>query len=177
MRLFTLAVLACLFLSFCSCEDEVITPDPPSTSANTIMPLGASRVQGARPVFESYRYELWKLLVDGGWDFDYLGTQDDEAAYPDHAGMSFDDDHEGRGGWTSGQIRNGINGWIAQAGAPDIVLFSSPGGNDALQNRPYDQALENINAIIDALQTANPEVTILIEQLAPAVEAEMTGDL
>lgn len=36
---------------------------------NKIMPLGASRVQGFSPWFESYRYELWKDLIDGGWEF------------------------------------------------------------------------------------------------------------
>ncbi|MEM7573448.1 MAG: GDSL-type esterase/lipase family protein [Bacteroidota bacterium] len=177
IRYFSLALLATIFFSFCSCEDEVIVPNPPSNSANIIMPLGASRVEGARPAFESYRYELWKLLVDGGWDFDYIGTRDDEANYPSYAEQSFDLDHEGRGGWTSGQILGGIEDWLVQAGTPDIVLFSSPGGNDALQNRSYEQAIANINGIIDALQAANPEITILIEQLAPAVESAMTGDL
>lgn len=31
---------------------------------NKIMPLGASRVQGLTPWFESYRYALWKDLID-----------------------------------------------------------------------------------------------------------------
>jgi lysophospholipase L1-like esterase len=48
------------------------------------------------------------------------------------------------------------------------VLFSSPGGNDALKGLPYDQAISNINEVIDAIQAANPEVTVIIEQLAPA---------
>lgn len=168
-------------LSFCSCEkdSEPVIDDPiiTTTSINKIMPLGASRVQGARPAFESYRYELWKLLIDGGWDFDLIGTVADDANYPEYAGISFDVDHEGRGGWTSGQILGGIQEWLESAGTPDIVLFSSPGGNDALENRPYEQAIQNINAIIDAIQASNPEVTIIIEQLAPALSSEMTPEL
>ncbi len=171
--------LSILFL-FAGCnEEETVTPDNsiPSTATNKIMPLGASRVQGARPEFESYRYELWKLLIDGNYTFDFIGTVDDEASYPTYSGQSFDLDHEGRGGWTSGQILDGIEGWLSQAGAPDIVLFSSPGGNDALTGQSYDQAVSNVNAIIDIIQTANPNVTIIIEQLAPARSERMTGQL
>ena len=162
----------CLLFVFTACTDDEGTTvnevDPPSDALNKIMPLGASRVEGARPVFESYRYELWKLMLDGNYSVDYIGTMEDESNYPTYAGQSFDDDHEGRGGWTSGQILDGINNWLDQIDTPDIVLFSSPGGNDALENLPYEDAISNINAIIDALQAKNANVTILIEQLAPA---------
>lgn len=147
------------------------------SSINHIMALGASRVEGDRPEFESYRYELWKRLVDGGWNFDLIGTQCDLASYPSHSGLSFDFNHEGRGGYTSGQILEGIEGWLDSAGAPDIVLLSSPGGNDGLIGLPIDDAFQNINAIIDAIQVANPNVTIVIEQLAPGRSDIMTTDL
>jgi lysophospholipase L1-like esterase len=169
----TLALLL-IVSSFSGCEDE--EPKPVSKSPNTIMPLGASRVEGDRPSFESYRFELWKQLVDGGWEFDYIGTRTDDASYADHANQSFDRDHEGRGGWTSGQILSGISDWVSTVGAPDIVLFSSPGGNDLLQGlSDYDQTIANINAIIDILQSANPEVTIIIERLAPGRSDFMTA--
>lgn len=158
------------------CSEET-APKPVSTSINKIMSLGASRVEGARPEYESFRYELWKLLLEGGWTFDYIGTQTDEAAYPLFQERNFDKDHEGRGGWTSGQILAGITGWVETTGAPDIVLFSSPGGNDALEGLPYENAIDNINAIIDVLQVSNPEVTIIIEQLAPGQSEIMTGTL
>jgi hypothetical protein len=50
---------------------------------------------------------------------------------------------------------------------PDIVLFSSPGGNDLLNDLPYVDVIENVNAIIDLLQQVNPNITIVIELLAP----------
>lgn len=140
------------------------------------MPLGASRVEGARPEFESFRYELWKKIVNGGWEFDYIGTMRDEAVYPEVAGLSFDRDHEGRGGWTSGEILGGINEWLDQTGAPDIVLFSSPGGNDILNGLPLEDAVSNAHAIIDAIQARNPRVIILIEQLAPGRTDLQTQD-
>ena len=173
-----IGLLFLLVFVIISCsDDEPVTMGPDNDNLKTIMPLGASRVQGARPNFESYRYELWKLLLDGNFSFDYIGTRDDDASYPDYKGESFDMDHEGRGGWTSGQILGGINEWLSEAGTPDIVLFSSPGGNDALQNLPYDNAIENVNAIIDIIQDINPNATIVIEKLAPARSDLMTGAL
>ncbi len=169
-------ILVFLFIFLSCSEDDNATPTTPnpSTSINKIMPLGASRVAGARPEYESYRYDLWKLLVDGAYDFDFIGTAKDGASYPDFKGLSFDIDHEGRGGINSTEILTGLNGWINEAGIPDIVLFSSPGGNDGIDN--YTQTLANINAIIDAIQTANQNVTILIELPAPPLTSEQTQE-
>ena len=154
------------------CEESIS-----STSANKIMPLGASRVEGAHPLFESYRFELWKLLVSNQQEFDFIGSMCDRPIYPTFEGQNFDLNHEGRGGYTSEQILSGVSGWLEEAGTPDIVLFSSPGGNDALQNLPYDNAVNNIVTIIDILQNANPNVIIVIELAAPARSDFMTATL
>ena len=168
--------LAVLGLSACN-NDDVIPPKPQSNSINKILPLGASRVEGARPDYESYRYELWKDLKENNWTFDFIGTQTDEAFYPDFESNNFDQDHEGRGGWTSGEILNGLDNWLYETATADIVLLSAPGGNDALQGLPYVQAVSNINAIIDRLQAANPNITIIIEQMAPGRSDIMTPQL
>ena len=89
----------------------------------------------------------------------------------------FDVDHEGRGGWTSGQILSELESWLNETGAPDIVLFSSTGGNDALEELPYQNAVQNINEIIDILQANNPNITIIIEQMAPGRSDIMTPEL
>lgn len=148
-----------------------------NTSINKILALGASRVEGSRPEFESYRYELWKSLKENNWIFDFIGTQTDESYYPTFNNMNFDLDHEGRGGWTSGEILNGLGYWLNQTGSADIVLLSSPGGNDALEGLPYSQAVSNINNIIDVLQADNPSVKIILEQMAPARSDIMTTEL
>ena len=173
----TLLISISLLLS-CK-KDDAPAPEkrPENISINRIMPLGASRVEGARPGYESYRYELWKSLKENDWTFDFIGTQTDDANYPRFEDMSFDTDHEGRGGWTSGEISTGLSAWLAITGSPDIVLLSSPGGNDALQNLPFDQAVANIKKIIDVLQSNNPDVTIVLEQLAPGKSDFMTEDL
>lgn len=152
-------------------------PKPISSSINKIMSLGASRVEGERPNFESYRYELWKKLIDNNFTFDFIGTQSDDSKYPSFKGFNFDIDHEGRGGWTSGDILEGLEGWLKQTGSPDFILFSSPGGNDALEGLSYSDAVSNINSIIDIIQNNNPNITIIIEQLAPGHSEIMTSEL
>ena len=177
MKKLLLPLIGITVLLFVSCNKDDTGPKPQSTSINKIMPLGASRVEGARPTYESFRYELWKKLLDGNYTFDFIGTMSDDGTYPDHNNQGFDIDHEGRGGWTSGQILGELEQWLDQTGAPDIVLFSSPGGNDALNGESYNQALANINAIIDKLQASNPNITIIIEQMAPAHSSAMTASL
>lgn len=174
---FTFVLCFVLLLLSCSNEPDSISETlPNSNSKNKIMPLGASRVAGARPEYESYRYELWKLLVNSGIEFDFTGTENDGANYPNFNGLSFDRDHEGRGGINSSEIRSGIDAWLRESGVPDIVLFSSPGGNDDLTSITYEGVLNNINAIVDAIQAINPEATIIIEQAAPPMTNEQTSE-
>ena len=159
------------------CSNDEDSPKPLSTSINKIMTLGASRVEGSRPDYESFRYNLWKNLIENNWTFDFIGTQSDQASYPSFNGLDFDIDHEGRGGWTSGEILDGLNDWLTETGPPDIVLFSSPGGNDALQELSYSEAVSNISSIIDIIQSNNPNCIIIIEQMAPGRSNIMTSEL
>ena len=175
--IFLLSILSCKSNSTNAAGSTNPDPSPPDLTTQRIMPLGASRVEGNRPEFESFRYELWKELKDQNLSFDLIGTQQDEATYPPYGEMEFDPDHEGWSGWTSADIRESLMGWLEQTGPPDIVLLSSPGGNDALLGLSYDDAYENVVAIVDLLQDDNPNVTILIEQMAPAHSDAMTQEL
>ena len=173
-----LLVIVLLLLTFNACnKDDDSSTNSQSQSINKILALGASRVEGSRPEFESYRYELWKDLKENNWIFDFIGTQTDESSYPTFNNMNFDVDHEGRSGWTSGEILNGLGDWLNQTGSADIVLLSSPGGNDALEGLPYSQAVSNIKYIIDILQADNPSITIILEQMAPGRSDIMTSEL
>ena len=172
----TLTTIFIVSLIF-GCSKDEDSPKPMSTSINKIMILGASRVEGSRPDYESFRFNLWKNMIENNWTFDFIGTQSDEASYPPFNGFDFDIDHEGRGGWTSGQILDGIGNWLTETGPPDIVLFSSPGGNDALEQLSYSEAVSNINSIIDVIQSSNPNCIIIIEQMAPGHSEIMTTEL
>ena len=172
-------LLTGLFLMiFFSCSEESdIQPKPQSNSINKILNLGASRVEGGRPEYESYRYELWRKLKENNLIFDFIGTQTDESDYPLYNNLIFDCDHEGRGGWTSSDILEELSNWLSLTGPPDFVLFSSPAGNDALEGLSYTEAVSNIYGIIDVIQDFNPNTTIIIEQMAPARSDIMTSEL
>lgn len=164
-----------LIVTLNSCQGIEAPYNP--NSKNKILHLGASRTAGARPVHESYRYELWKDLIDGGWEFDFIGTKKDFSYYPSYGALAFDRDHEARPGWTAFEILDGLPQWLEETGKPDIVLISTPGGNDALLNLDYANTLKHINSIVDTLQANNPNVTILIEQMAPTKSTKMEPPL
>ena len=173
------ALIGFVMVGLISCGDEPIeqTNTNTNTTINKIMALGASRVEGNRPKYESFRYETWKELIENYYSIDFIGTQNDPGSYPVVENLNFDPDHQGRGGWTSGDILDQLESDLDMAGTPDVVLFSSPGGNDALQNLPYDEAIGNINEIVDILQEVNPNVTLIIEQMAPGRTDIMTEEL
>lgn len=124
-------------------------------------------MQGDPPDYHSYRYKLWKKLVENGWSIDFVGSQIDPKSYALVDNEEFDPNHEGHIGYTSGQILEDLDDWMATVDTPNIVLFSSPGGNDALDFLPYDDAVDNIVDIVQKLQGYNPNVTIVIEKMAP----------
>ncbi len=67
-----------IFSLIFGCSNDKDSPKPISTSINKIMTLGASRVEGSRPDYESFRYNLWKNMIENNWTFDFIGTQSDE---------------------------------------------------------------------------------------------------
>lgn len=145
-----------LFLFYCEKENDVSTEEG----------------------YESYRYELWKNLLDEGYQFDFIGALRDEGNYPDHAQQAFDRDHQGTGGIQTNGILQQLNDDLDIAQSADVVLLGI-GGNDLLNNPEsyLPTILMNINEIIDILQAQNPNVIIFIEQIAPGHSDLMTNDL
>lgn len=178
INFFNIPLLLFILLSISSCtkddESENASKCVIIEKGTKIMPLGASRVQGFPGIFESYRYELWKDLVDGAFEFDFVGTNKDLWEYESHKNYCFDNEHEGSSGWTAAKINKNIDTWLKSVGDVDIVLFSSPGGNDALGGADFNGIVANINAIIDKIQAHNPNITIIVEQLAPGKSSFMT---
>ncbi|MEW7291852.1 SGNH/GDSL hydrolase family protein [Aquimarina sp. 2304DJ70-9] len=168
-----LVFLGLLITISCS-EDDNNIPNPTVGSGIKIMPLGDSRIEGARPEFESYRYELWKNLVTNNWEFDFTGPLKDDASYPQFMNMSFDNDHAGVGGFTTRDIINNIQEALT-SGTPDVVLIGI-GGNDLTGGSTVSNAITNINQIIDILQGSNNNITIFLEQIAPGRSDFMTPE-
>lgn len=169
--------VAFLFLFiFAACYDDGISieEEPPVNEIN-ILTLGDSRVQGNRPYHESYRYELWKNLVESDWTVDFLGPNTDQAEYPQFLGLEFDKNHAAVGGYSTQNILNTLEGTLADIEVPDVILMGI-GGIDLIRNKSYDEAVVNIHTIIDILQEHNPDVTIFMEQIAPAISDTYTEE-
>lgn len=150
----------------------------------TILPLGDSITQ-AEVNRASYRYPLWKMLVDSELEFDFVGSlekQQDRYSkgtppQPDYRGQSFDRDHEGHFGWNTDEIIKGRdfdNGsgsgklaeWVKGYEA-DIVLLHL-GTNDAFNRQSNASTVTELKEIIRILRQDNPEVIVLLAKLIPA---------
>jgi len=128
-----------------------------------ILPIGDSVTSSFSPHF-SYRYWLWHKLVDHGYNVDFVGTQEGVADGPP-GNPNFDQDHEGRPGWTADSAFGSIDG-IASATGPDIVLLDL-GANDIMQGSTVPEVVAKLKAIIDRFRAANPNVKILIAEPTP----------
>jgi hypothetical protein len=127
--------------------------------------------------YESYRYELWKNLIDNNYNFDFTGRQKDYGIYEEYAGLEFDNEHEGVGGYETEDVLENIDEILATISSPDIVLLSI-GGNDLLDGgNPPSEPISNIVELVGILQTHNSNITIFLERIAPANNETMTSSL
>lgn len=180
MTLKNLFVLLLSFLTFYACDDQKTEEDCPTItytdSTIEILTLGDSRVEGARPEFESYRYELWKLFVENNWNIDLIGSQEDDGAYAKFQDLCFDNDHEGTGGATTSDILATLD-QVTFEKTPEIVLLGI-GGNDATTTTSTPAEItDRIEMIIEKLRQLNSEVIIFVEQIAPGRSDFMTAEL
>lgn len=153
-------------------EDIKITikaPTPQKTM--NILPLGDSITQ-ARYDQLSYRYPLWKLLIDEGKDISFIGTQNqtynDTRSWPSYNGLQFDQDHEGHSGKTADWILDHLDDYFPQyEEVADIVLIHL-GTNDLLWTDDEPLTIKNdIGNVIDKLRTHNPSIKILLAKITP----------
>ncbi len=171
--------LLVIILFLISCEDDGnpiqdCNPKLPSDTTLKILPLGDSRVEGGSPEYESYRYSLWRKLMENAWDVDFIGSRKEQAEQAPVQGTCFDNDHEGTGGAITTDILETLMQIGNDYGVPDIVLLGI-GGNDLLDAGATPEAtIANIESIIDQLQAQSPKVIIFLEQIAPGVSTLMT---
>ncbi len=153
-----------------------------------ILPLGDS-ITHAEINRASYRYFLWKKLIDADVQFDFVGsmnTQLDtyskgETPQPDYKGQSFDKDHEGHFAWEVNHIWGGRNpnnntgsgslgDWMKTYDF-DIALVHL-GSNDAFQGQDNNQTLNELKAIVAKLREDNPNVVTLLARIIPTSKGE-----
>ncbi len=135
-----------------------------------IVAIGDSITQANRNT-QSYRYQLWKKLVDKGVSFDLVGSQSSNSGgnpnWPAYKGKQFDRDHEGHWGWRADEILRNLDVWLKGYDA-DIALIHI-GTNDLLQqaNESATATASEISQIIAKLRRDNPRITILLANLIP----------
>lgn len=142
-----------------------------SQAQTRILPLGDSVTSSMAP-HVSYRYWLWHLLADRGYNVDFVGTQWGVAnGSPEYT--DFDENHEGHLGWTSQDAVESIDS-IASATVPDIVLLDL-GANDVDDNIPHGVSKANLITIIETLHAVNPGVVIVMALPTPYVGQNRRG--
>jgi len=128
-----------------------------------IMPLGNS-ITHADSSHDSYRRELWHRLEARGFDVDFVGSMSSNFGGGPPT-KDFDLDHEGHWAWRADEILGEVRAW-ADTHLPDIVLLHI-GTNDILQSQSVSSTVNDIDAIIQNLRIANPDVVILLAKIIP----------
>lgn len=135
-----------------------------------ILPLGDSITQ-ADSTHVGYRYWLWEMLTQAGWDVDFIGSHDGSygGGVPPYPDPDFDRDHEGHWGWTADQLLAPLPGWLGGY-TPSLVVLHI-GTNDDFLGQPLAGTLDEIAQIIEVLRSDNPEVVVILAQVIPSVFA------
>jgi lysophospholipase L1-like esterase len=146
------------------------TTTPPTTTTTTlpagpltIMPIGDSITQGASG-WRTYRCPLDGMLGDAGISFDFVGG----LSSPNGGGSyscSFDQDHEGRWGQRVDEVAGPVTASV-QLRRPDVALIHL-GTNDILQGQGAASTAAELRSLIQGLQSASPDLTILVAQIIP----------
>lgn len=157
-----------------------------------IVTVGDSITQGGEGQ-NSYRRDLWNLLINAGYDIDFVGSDDQASGYDlvdrDFPDNDFDPDHEGHWGWRIDEIINGFGGqgnlsqWLTGY-TPDIALVHL-GTNDVINDfgNGVDIAdstattIDELGQVIDILRQDNPNVVIFLAQLIPAVDSDWNAGI
>ena len=118
----------------------------------------------------SWRYHLWKGLVDGDFQVDFLGTSSSHfqgtPEFEAYKGQEFDPEHEAEWGVMTSAVAQRISGRLE--GLPQEIDFAliHLGTNDALVGRPPENIIGSLSAIIAALRAHAPQVKIIVAQIA-----------
>ncbi len=129
-----------------------------------IMPLGNSitRGMGGDEPYTGYRDDLYHLLIDDGWNVDFVGSMQDGDP------GNFDVDHEGHGGWKANDIDDNINTWLEDS-APDVILLHI-GTNDVGAGELNSHTIDEIESILNKIFSYNPDIRVLLCKLIPRKE-------
>jgi len=166
-----------------------ILPDLLYGQGHKILCIGNSITQ-ADEEHTSYRFPLWKKLVDAGIEVEFVGSHnynkwDEHSPVKDHVhkGKTFSNVNEGHWGWRVDQILEGhederhkgkLSEWV-ETYTVDFALVHL-GTNDIFQEEDNAQTISEVEQVIQTLRAKNPTITILLAQLIPADKPQSYKD-
>lgn len=156
-----------LALVVVACAGAIAAGTEHADASVKIAPIGDSITRGglaADSPYPSYRYHLWTMLRNGGYDVDFVGSTTE----PYFQSYMFDQDHDGYSGYTTEHLAKDMDRMLMSY-TPEIVLLYI-GTNDVLQQVDMNDRMRNLDRIVSSLRQKNPNVRILIAQISP------TGD-
>lgn len=160
-----------------------VSPETPSTTVETdtdavsvvstspvkIMAIGDSITQ-ADSSHKSYRYALWKKLIDTGVAFDMMGSMQGnfkgDPSWPDYKLMAFDRDHEGHWGIRVDEVLTQIETWLSH-NSPDVALIHL-GTNDIFQAQSVNGTLDELTQLIARFRSNNAQIAVMLAQVIPS---------
>ncbi len=132
-----------------------------------IVPLGDSITHGNGG--RSYRYPLWRKLLDAGVEFDFVGTLNNQDSVPTYPPQPFDGDHQGHPAYRCADIRNVVS-FLRNANphpyTPDIALLHA-GTNDVFHAQQPSDTYAELVLLIAELRLWNPQITVFLGRLIP----------
>jgi len=142
------------------------TPTPDPNAPPKIMCIGDSITQGTAgfgSVLQelSYRYSLWKILIDQNKKFEFVGTRttgfNTTPNYASYNGFTFSNKQEGYWGWTTQAVRDVLTEPL-QIITPDIAIIylGTNGSETATQKTAY------MKTLIEKLRLTNPKIKVLL---------------
>lgn len=121
----------------------------------------------------SYRYYLWRRLVDEEIEFDFIGTQHlnygGKGYWPRYRSLVFDRDHEAHRDWRIDHVVNGKDGertkgnlekWL-DGYTPDIAVVML-GTHDVLEDKETEWAEREMRRVVETLRADNDQIAILL---------------
>ncbi len=162
-----------LFLSAILCLPIIVACA--NTSRVKILPLGDSTTCASKYKV-SYRYPLWKKLVDAGKQIEFVGSHSaagdfGRTQWDKYKNQSFPPRHECHSGWRTDQVLNGttkgngLSQWL-KGYRPDIALIHL-GTNDIYQSQTPESTRDEIAQVIEKLRKNNPHIKILLARIMP----------
>ncbi|MFJ6167176.1 FG-GAP-like repeat-containing protein [Micromonospora orduensis] len=130
-----------------------------------IMPLGDSITYGANTTIGAYRGPLYDELRANGTTVDYVGSR--------RYGAIPDADNEGYPQWKIADIA-GITDNALTTYKPNVVLLHI-GTNDMNENVDPAGAPARLGSLIDQIFRKQPDVTLVVSTLVPAVDPAVEG--